>query len=310
MHRAALFAAILASSSILFFLLSFRAIAQYQYSQGLSLLRNKQYASALIRLKKSTAFQGGEARNWKAVGDAYHALGGEVPFSETYPLAIKARDAYRIASRLNPMDAENFFGLAVAEQRLERLYPFFHTGKNPHDPLPYIHRAISLYPKNLLYHFFLADYYYTRMELDALEKTVFHAALLSPESYGHVKKQPYWKISTVKAAFRQGLLQAIQDKTNAISAHTVMAAILESEKEWKGALSHYEKLPVPDEKRKAAQYYFHLGRLYENAGEKHSNSEYFANAVRYYQKAVTLDQWDSAYQRHYEQLTQKYSVTQ
>lgn len=308
MPKAALSAAILSVFFVLSFPLCLRVTAQYQYSQAAEFLRNGQYESAVIRLKKATEFQGGEARNWKALGDAYRSLGGTTPFTDAYRIALKAKEAYIAAGRLNSIDSDIFFGLAVAEHRLEQLYPFFHSGQNPHDPLPYIHQAISLYPKNLLYHFFLADYYYTQMEFDALEKTVFHVALLSSESYGHVKKQPYWKISTVKAAFQQGLLQAIQDKTNPIAARSVMASILESGKDWKGALFHYQKLPVPGERLKAAQYYFHLGRLYENAGNADSDSEYFSKAIQYYQKAITLDHRNSAFQRHYEAFSKKLGV--
>lgn len=307
MFKLVLSVVILFATLFLSFSLSLRMMAQYRYAQAAELLRKKQYKSCVIHLIDAIKLQGNEARNWKALGDAYRYLGRNTPLKKTYQVALNAKEAYLAASRLNSIDADTFFGLAAIERRLERLYPFFNSGPNPHNPLPYIQRAISLYPKNLLYHFFLADYYYSKKAMDALKKTIYNIAVLSPKSYFILKNRSFWKISQVKNAFQQGLLKTAQESTNRVSAYAAMASILEKEKAWERALLYYQKLPIPSEKPKAAQYYFHLGRLYENAGTVDSDPEYMTKAHHYFQKAFFLDPQNQTYQKHYEAFVRRKS---
>ncbi|GAH06322.1 unnamed protein product, partial [marine sediment metagenome] len=78
---------------------------------------------------------------------------------EAFHFAKKAEHAYRTATRLNPFDAEAFYGLARETAKLEQLNAYLNSGKGveSYNALPYFQKAISLRPNGILYHYALAQ---------------------------------------------------------------------------------------------------------------------------------------------------------
>jgi len=206
--------------------LGIRLFAQYQYSLAADLIRQGRYESAVARLNTAIRFQEGASRNWKALGDAYLSLSKEKPPLKAYEIASKAKAAYLAAGKRNPIDAFVFFGLVQTERRLEMLHFFFLSGTNPHDPRPYFNTAVTLFPNNLIYYLYMADYYAEKHEKGALLKTVSTMAYISPRAYDLLKKKPYWT-QEIQKGFINGLKRAIQEKKNEHASRKVIALMME-----------------------------------------------------------------------------------
>jgi len=203
-----------------------RMLAQFQYSQASELIRKNQFESAIPHLLKAVHFQSSEVENWKTLGYAYLLLSELKPFLETYPIVVMAKTSYEKARNFNPSDADAFFGIAKAESRLEMLHYFLKSGKNPHNPIPFYNKAIALFPNNLAYYLYLADYFAGKQETSLLIETVELMASIAPiASYELLKKKPYWK-QDVRDAFKQGLQRVIQEKKYLQTAQKAMSQVM------------------------------------------------------------------------------------
>ena len=175
----------------------------------------------------------------------------------------KAKDSYLQATRYNPLDAETAYGLAKTESRLEQLYHRLHPKEknNPYNPMPYFEKAIHLRPNGISFHYLMARYLFRHNNLKELIPVVRSLSRMYPPVYNNLKTEPLWSLS-VKQAVKQGLVDAINQQQPLESAHKTMSSLLAEDKDWPGAIMHFEKVLEFKEDEISAQDYIHLGRLH------------------------------------------------
>jgi len=212
------------------------------------------------------------------------------------------------AARYNPLDAETAYGLARTESRLEQIYQRLNPEEknNPYDALPYFERAIRLRPNRVTLHYEMARYLFRHGKDEALFQIVRSTARIYPSAYTFLKKEPLWS-SSVKAAVKQGLMDAIKQEMLIERAHRAMSTMLAEDEEWDKAIVHYQKALEFKEDNISERDYITLGRLYlqNNQAEEAKISfikglhlstsieKSFANITRIYKDGKHIDDYDA-----------------
>jgi tetratricopeptide (TPR) repeat protein len=241
-----------------------RFISQIYYTKARRLQKDKRLNLALNSYQKAVSYQQHNNIARKGLAEVLLNTGIEQNSAlEAFYYAQNAKDEYVRASFYNPMDAEIAYGLARAENHLELLYQTLHPKEknNPYDALPYFDKAIRLRPNSISFHYAMARYLYQHDDNDALFKTVRDMARIYPPVYHYLKKEPFW-YSRVKEAVKSGLLDAIHQQLSTASAHENLAFLLEEDKEWDKAISHYQKALELKKDTISAEDYLNLGRLF------------------------------------------------
>ncbi len=145
---------------IAFYPLCLRFISQIHYLKAGNHIRDGNYDTAVNHLEKAIHRQADDPLIWKRLGKAYGNLGKSMLPQEAFHFAKKAEHAYHTATRLNPFDAEAFYGLARETAKLEQLNAYLNSGKSSgsYNAQSYFQKAISLRPNGILYHYALARY--------------------------------------------------------------------------------------------------------------------------------------------------------
>ena len=178
--------AVLLLSAVAFYYLSLRLISQIHHLRAKDFLNEGYYDLAASHLKKAYHYQPEDYHILKQLGKVYHNLGQSVPGAkQAFPFALKAKDYYLEAGRLNPIDAEIAYGLAREEVRLEKLYKYLYPENtdNPYHALPYFRNAILLRPNGILYHYALARYLNNPKNTDELLTVVRTLSRIYPPAY-------------------------------------------------------------------------------------------------------------------------------
>ena len=270
--------AVLLLSAVAFYYLSVRLISQIHYQRGKSFLHEGYYGLAASHLKKAYHYQGDDYQIPKQLGKVYHKKGRSIPGArQAFLLALRAKDSYLEAKRLNPLDAETAYGLAREEAHLERLHKYLYPENkdNPYQALPYFRDAVLLRPNGILYHYALARYLYNQKKADELSTVVRNLARIYPPSYHYLKKEPFWS-PRVKEAVKKGFEDSIEEGTSPRDAHKSMSSLLAKGKEWTGAISHYRQALHYQAFNNDPGDYVHLGRLYlKNGGLEEAEESFF-----------------------------------
>jgi len=244
--------------------LSLRLISQIHLVKAQNHMQAGHYGLVSASLQKAYKYQPKEYRIPKQLGAATRKSGAlNNTARSAYFQAQKARNYFLEAFRLNPLDVETAYNLAVVEQRLKHLYPLLHTNAedNPHNPLPFYQQAIRLRPNGIRIHYALARYLYQEGRQDELLKVIHTLTRIFPGTYYHLKQEKFWSAS-VKAACKLGLQEAIQENIAAATAHRIFSNIMAGEQDWDAAIRHYQAAIQMQPLNKTQSMYFHLGRLY------------------------------------------------
>ena len=261
------------------YLFCMRLISQIYYQKAVNHSRDGCCETAVNHLETAIRYQANDPLIWKELGKAYHNLGVLRPIKEAFGFATKAKHAYLKAVRSNPLDAEATYGLAREEARLEQIYPYLHhQNNNPYHALPYFEEAIRLRPNSILCHYALARYLHQQKKTEALLRIVSNLARIYPPVYGYLKKETFWS-PKFEEAVKEGLKQAIDEGISPRDAHTAMSSLLTGEKDWTGAISHYQKALAVEAIDNNSAHYLHLGRLYVANGQLEEAETSFFKAL-------------------------------
>ncbi|MBC8420954.1 MAG: tetratricopeptide repeat protein [Desulfobacterales bacterium] len=178
------------------------------------------------------------------------------------------------------MDAETAFALARGETRLEHLYPFLHPDRdhNPHYALPYFQNAIRLRPNATDYHYAFATYLYYHKKDKEFLSVIRDLARMSPLAYNRLRKEESWSPS-VREAVKRGIEKAADEGIDPRNAHSILSSLLAEEKDWKGAISQFQKASLYQPFFNHSAHYSHLGRLFLENGQVKEAGESFMKAL-------------------------------
>ncbi|QTA79242.1 Tetratricopeptide repeat-containing protein [Desulfonema limicola] len=256
---------ILIFSGLAFYYLALRFISEIHCRQGEIYYNKKEYKQAVEHFEKAVKFQPGNALIYKNMGDAFYELAQKG--SDIYLNLKNSREAYLVSVEKNPLDARVFYGLAVVEYRLERIYArqFPGVGYSPYNALPYFQEAVRLRPESISYNFGLLRYYAKNGHDDKILPIVKNLGVNYPQIYGYLKKETFWSLD-LRSAYIQGLEQSIAKDINPRDAHTRISALMAEDENWEKAIEHYKKALLYKDFQNNYYNYIHLTSLYLKAG--------------------------------------------
>ncbi|MDL2121929.1 MAG: tetratricopeptide repeat protein [Deltaproteobacteria bacterium] len=265
---------------LIFYSLCLRLISQIHYYKAVNNIRDGYYGSAIEHLETAIHYQPNEYLFWEKLGKAYHNSGELKPVEEAFHFATKAKHAYLKSAYLNPIDSEAVFGLARGEARLEIISPYLqHQKDKSYNAFPYFQKSICLRPNGVLIHFAFVRYLYWQKKKELLLEVVSNMARIYPPVYNFVKKEEFWSQDVIMEALKNGLQQAIDERIDRRLAHMSMSFLLAGEKDWQGAIIHYQKALAYQEINNNSNNFFHLGRLYLENGQLEEAENFFFKAV-------------------------------
>jgi tetratricopeptide (TPR) repeat protein len=226
------------------------------------------YDAAANHLEEAIHRQGNDAQIWKELGKAYHHMEMSKSIHEAFDLAKRSQHAYLEATRLNPIDAESFYGLARETATLEQLDIYVNSGKGTekYNALPFFQKAIQLRPHGILYHYTLARYLHRHSKTQDLLQIIRNLSRIHPPVISALKKEAFWSAEIREAAIG-GMRQALEAGKSPPNTHMALSSLLSDENDWAGAIFHYQQaLASPSNDRTAGNFYY-LGRLYLENGQ-------------------------------------------
>ena len=256
-------------SAILAYGVTIRLIGQvhYRYAQQ-DFLSGNEYP-AIQQLLTALRYQPMDQAIHKLLGQCYQkASNGANQTQIAWALAQRSKSHLRTAFRLNALDPETAYGLALTESRLKQLFThIFPTRKhNPFNPLPYFQEAIRLYPACYAYLLALARYQHRNNQPEQLEDIIQSLARIYPPGVRNLTRELFWSPSA-EIAVKKGLQEAIDTDISPRIAHQELAILLDKGKDLAGAILHYRQALSLPTKRNTPVEYFHLGRLYLKNGQ-------------------------------------------
>lgn len=262
------------------YFLCLHLISHIHYHIALDHIRGRYFEAAVEHLEKAAQYNTDDPEIRKKLGAAYHGLSIFKPVKAAFGLTEKAKHAYVKATRLNPFDAEAAYGLAEQEARLKRLFPYLYSDReaNPYEADPFFQDAIRLRPNGILYHYAFARYLNQYKKKEELIKIVTKLARIYPAVYVHLKKESFWS-PEFEGAAKKGLNQAINEGTDVRNAHMAASSLLAGQKDWEGAISHYQKALALEAIENNSAHYLHLGRLYVADGRLKDAERSFFGAL-------------------------------
>jgi tetratricopeptide (TPR) repeat protein len=264
------------------YFLTIRLISQFYYHKAMNHVREGYYLPAAEDLEKALYFQPDYPAAWREIGRAYGNLADLSPVDEAFPMAEKSKQACLMAVILSPFDGQAAFYLAMAEARLEFLYARLQPdpSDNPYHPLLYFQQAIRLRPNSLIYHYSLAQYLYRQRKNEGFQKTIRKLTRLYPPIYGRLKKEAFWSPAVLEEV-KKGIMQAIKKGNEPGKAHSILARILEQEKDWAGAITHFQKaMAYKTDSDPQKDYFNRLGRLFLRNGQPQEAKQAFLDALK------------------------------
>ncbi|MFC1489461.1 tetratricopeptide repeat protein [Thermodesulfobacteriota bacterium] len=263
-----------------FYFLSVRLTSQLIYLKAINHIRDGNYEIAVIHLEKAARKQPNDPLIWKGLGRAYHHLGSSMIGQKAFNFMKKSNHAYLKATLLNPLDAASFYSLAQETAKLEQMNFYLNPaeGSGPYNALPFFERAVQLRPNGIRYHYALAFYMNQKGEKKELFPIVSNLVRIYPPVYSNLKKEVFWSPELIEAV-KKGMLQAIEGQINPRNTHMNLSSLLSEEKDWAGAINHYQKALDLQSSDNTSANFFHLGRLYLQNGQLEAAEEIFFKAL-------------------------------
>ena len=260
--------------------LSIRLTSQIYFHLGSRAFQEGRYPEAIERLNTSLRLQPNDNLTLKRLAEAYHRHGGDGPLHLAYPVAQKALDAYEAAFRNNPLDAEAAFGKARLVARLEKLYPLFYHGPNPHDAQPAFETALQLRPAGTQYQLQFARYLSHKNITTRLYEVIEDMVHNYPPILRQLKMEGLWS-PEIQEACKSGLVRYIQSAQDPTPGHMEMAYLLEFQNDYSRAIEHFQKV-IHSSTTSVAMHdrYYHLGRLHLANGQSKAAEPVFLTALR------------------------------
>ena len=260
--------------------LSLRLVSQIHYQRAVRHNWDGRFATAVDHLEKAVRQGPKDFLIWKELGKSYHDLAGSKPIQKAFQLLIKSEQAYLTATRLNPLDAEAFFKLARETAIVEQLSDFMKPGpdSSEYDATSYYRQAIRLRPKGVLYHYGFTRYLHQKGYDQELLEVVKNLTRIYPPTYGSLKKELFWS-PEVKAAAIEGVQQAIAGGIFPRNTRMLLSSALAEDKDWSGAIFHYETALSLKTQDNAPANFYHLGRLYLENGQTEKARESFLQGL-------------------------------
>jgi tetratricopeptide (TPR) repeat protein len=265
---------------IVLYPLYLRFISQIHYLKAGNQIRDGNYNTAVKHLEKAIHRQANDPLNWKRLGKTYSNIGISMLHQESFHFAKKAENAYRTATRLNPFDAEAFYGLARETAKLEQLNAYLNSGKDvdSYNAKPYFQKAINLRPNGILYHYALARYLHRQKKNNELLDVVCNLTRIYPSVYRSLRKETFWSSKIYEAA-KKGMQFAIIENNAPRNAHITLSSLLADEKDWAGAISHYQTALALQPMDNNSGNFFQLGRLYLENNQFEEAEESFVKGL-------------------------------
>ena len=267
--RYGLCALIILLSAFAMYRLSLRLMGQAHYLKAGELLREGYPGLALSRLEKAVRNDPGDHEIRKALGRVHYELGAlQYQTVNALDFALKSRESYGAAAKLNPLDAHAAYGVARAENRLAELYRRRYPEKTvlPYEPGPYFQTAIHLRPNGILYRYAHVQYLHHRGRHDELASAVRRLTRIYPPSYHYLRREAFWS-QPVREACREGLKGAVKDNIMTKEAHTALSAMMARDRQWSAAIDQYQAALRHRAFDNNADNYRRLGELYLKNGQ-------------------------------------------
>jgi len=267
------------------YFLSLRLAAQLHWLRGEHLFLAGNYSEAAEYLSKAAAGSPRDADIHRQLGNAWFKLAATPEtdpekHSDPSSMLIRARDAFLAAARLNPLDAQSFYGVAESEALLAQAYQSLHpyAPQTPYDPLPYFEAAVNLRPNGISYRYAMARYLAGTDDPARLASAVRRLALIYPPICARLKKEAFWS-DALQAACLEGLADAIQGGVMPREAHMAASALMADQGRWPEAISHYETALGVKSFQNSPANLFHLGSLHLKNGAADAARETFLKGL-------------------------------
>ena len=209
------------------------------YLKALNNYRDGYYGISLQNLNKALKYLGAEPYIYKELGEVYHKLSNlKNTAQEALALALKSRDSFITAGKLNPIDVEAAYGTARSEFRIEMIEKIINTGTNDSGVAAkkWFQKAISLRPNSVTYRYGMLNYLAFIGETGAIIEQCKELARIYPQSYYNLRKEPFWS-EDVKNTVEQGLQKAVEEGYSVETALDALSALYAEDTRWPDAIS-------------------------------------------------------------------------
>jgi len=279
--RYALSAFLILVSAVALHQLSGRLIAQAHYHIAENFFLDGHYGLAAAQLEKARKYSQDDFDIQQTSGQVFSRLARvRQPTKTSFHFAKAAKSHYVNASRLNPLDAHVFYGLAGAEARLQQLHRLLNPdskGKQ-YNPLPYFKESLRLRPNSVLYRYAMARYLHREGKTEDLPRVIQTLARIYPPSYYDLKKESFWS-PAVREACEKGLMEAVSDKTSIRETHRALSSLKAEKGNWSVAINHLTQALQDEAFKNKPQDYIPLGRLYLKNGQVKEAEDTFLFAL-------------------------------
>jgi len=196
-------------------------------------------------------------------------------------LTKQSKDYYLKAVQLNPLDSETVYGLARGEERLESLYKQMYPDKKeiPYNPLPYFKEAVRLRPNGISYNYALTSYLYKQGNEKEFLETVQRLVRIYPNAYYYLKREKFWS-PEVRNICKKGIEEATDKGISVREAYIILSSITAEDKEWRTAISYYQKAMREKTFENNTGNYIILGSLYLKDGQSENAEICFFHGLK------------------------------
>lgn len=252
-------------------------LSRFQYQKGINFMSEKAYDKAVDSFTRAenlipqifgkTLFLQDYMRIHTQKGMAFHdqglALWKEKGIStKVSALYQKAGTSLTKAAKIDSSDYITTYWLAKTQNALESITGYLKPREpNPYDARPIYERAIALRPSGIEVHYSYIRYLYNKGEQKRISKLVQYMTRIYPQSYHHLKKEPFFNDSLL-ANMETGLLAALDQNITPKSALQALSDIQVKKQDYKKAIAYYRQSLEVEPFANTSGNYLHMGQLY------------------------------------------------
>jgi len=234
-----------------------------------------------IHTKKGMTFHEKGLALWKVKG-----------ISDTvFDLYKKAGTSFAKAVEIDPADYITTYWQAKTQNALESLSGFLTPSKpNPYNAQPLYEKAITLRPNGINVHYSYIRYLFNKGEKKRIPQLAQYMTRIYPQSYHHLKKEPFFNDSLL-ANMEKGLISALSQDISPRYALQALSDIQVKKQDYKKAISHYSKSLEIRPFANTWRNYLHMGQLYLKTQTPEKSFPWFTKALK------TSDNFDNTLTR-------------